>query len=63
VVVARFSPIENVVGLFILCLALVFLFTLGLQSAVSLIFQPTLELRSIGTRRMVVAKPRSERAQ
>jgi hypothetical protein len=60
VIVARLSPIENVIRLFILCLVLVFLFTLGLQLAIGLIFQPTLELRSIGTQRATASESSSD---
>lgn len=57
VIVARFSPIENILELFTLCAALVFLFTLGLQFAITLIFQPNLELCSIAAHDPRVSDP------
>jgi Sec-independent protein secretion pathway component TatC len=47
VIAARLSPVENIFLLFILCVALVFLFTVGLQFAIALIFQPHIEVCSI----------------
>jgi hypothetical protein len=61
VIVARFSPIENILELFIVCVVLVFLFTLGLQFAIALVFQPDIELCSIGARDPRVPDPGTTR--
>jgi hypothetical protein len=47
VIAARLSTIESLIELYILCVVLVFLFTLGLQYAIGLVFQPHIELCSI----------------
>jgi predicted nucleic acid-binding Zn ribbon protein len=57
VIVARFSPIENIGKLFIVSVVIVFLFTLGLQFAIALVFQPDIELCSIGAHDPRVSDP------
>jgi hypothetical protein len=56
VIAARLSPIENILQLFILCVVLVFLFTLGLQFAIALVFQPNIELCSIAAQDRPVSR-------